>query len=72
MFNSKHPTLKGIRLEISVKLTDKYSLLMVASYTSFIYLPNLKLTDSLSQVLLFAYEIKQNKADGQGLGHQSY
>ena len=26
VFNSKHPTLKGVRLEIPVKLTDKYSL----------------------------------------------
>lgn len=58
MFKSKHPTLKGVRLEMSVKLKNfHYS--GTASDMSLIYLLNLKLAHSLSLVPLSVHKTRE-------------
>lgn len=66
MFNSKHPTLKGVRLELSVQLTEKYSLWR-GDITSSMYLLNPELAHPLSPAPLSAHEIEQNKVMAKGL-----
>ena len=51
MFPRKHPALKGIGLDTSVQLAEKYSLEWGGGRQSFIYLLYLELTHSSSMVL---------------------
>lgn len=66
MFNSKHPTLKGVRLELSVKLTEKHSLWR-RGITPSGYLLNPELTPPSSPAPLSAHEIRQSKGMAKGL-----